>query len=147
MALDKLAKCIQDLRKLNDESPNETIQDATYYLDIFLEKLLTKEIEVVKYGCGTLRMNMICPPDDLIESGFMDWTARKIQASFEWEMDKVLSNYEEDYGLEPFTYKDAKLLCNAMDLVTKCFPKDDKDQAQFFGYKLYKKKIRGEYND
>ena len=145
MALDKLAKCIQDLRKLNDESPNETIQDAAYYLDIFLENLITKEIKVEKYGAGTLRMNMICPPDDLIESGLMDWTTRKIQASFEWEMDKVLSNYEEDYGLEPFTYKDAKLFCNAMDLLTKCFPHDDKDQVHFYGYKIYKKKIRGEY--
>ncbi len=144
MALDKLAKCIQDLRKLNDESPNETIQNAAYYLDIFLEKLITKEIEVKKYGAGTLRMNMILPPDDLIESGLMDWTTRKIEASFEWKMDQVLSNYEQNYGLEPFTYKDAELLCNARDVITKGFPKDDKEQVQFFGHKIYKKKIRRE---
>lgn len=147
MALDKLAKCIQDLRKLNDESPNETIQNATYYLDIFLEKLITKEIEVKKYGAGTLRMNMICPPDDLIESGFMDWTARRIEASFEWEMDKVLSNYEKDYGLEPFTNEDAKNLRMCMDVITGEFPHDNNGQVQFFGNKIYKKKIRGEYND
>lgn len=145
MALDKLAKCIQDLRKLNDESPNETIQNATYYLDIFLEKLITKEIEVKKYGAGTLRMNMILPPDDLIESGLMDWTTRKIQASFEWEMDKVLSNYEEDYGLEPFTDEDAKELRKCMDIFSGDIPVDPNGQVQFFGYKIYKKKIRGEY--
>ena len=145
MALDKLAKCIQDLRKFDEETPNETVHDAIVYLDIFLEKLLSREIEVKKYGCGTLRMNMIIPPDEFPPTGFLDWTKRRIEASFEWEMDKVLSNYEKDYGLEPFTNEDAKLLHRYMNVITGEFPVDDNDQVQFFGHKIYKKEIRREY--
>lgn len=138
MKIENLASCIRNLREIAKEKPNAIIDSAILYLDIFLEKLCTKEIVVEEFPTGTLRMDIIIPAYEF-EIGMENFYSEKIKASFEYKMDEILANYEQVYGLEPVTVEDALPYLNTPNYV-EIQPSDE--QMQMYGYKIYKKKVR-----
>lgn len=93
MKIENLASCIRNLRDIaKNEKPNPTIDSAILYLDIFLEKLCTKEITVEELPIGTLRMDVIIPAYEY-EIGINQYLSEKIKASLEYKIDELLANY------------------------------------------------------
>ena len=138
MRLDNLASTIQDLREMAKKEPSTPIINAIAYLDIFLEKLCTKELPPSYITAGTIHHRMILPESDWQYS--QDVLMAKICSDFEVKIDELLANYEEVYGLEPVTYEEMS------DVFTRCGDKakymHGKEQVRYMGWKIYKKKER-----
>ena len=140
MRTDKLETTIQDLRRIEEKEPNTAIHNAIVYLDLFLEKLLTKELPPSYISAGTLHHRMVCPLPEW--ESFQDQVMVKICSDFEVKIDELLENYEEAYGLEPVTYEEMDAAFEAYCNCAKYM--HGKDQVRFFGWKYYKKKVRDE---
>lgn len=138
MRLDNLATTIQDLREMAEKEPSTPITNAIAYLDIFLEKLCTKELPSSHISAGTLHHSMICPLPDW--ESFGDEYMVKIRSDFEVKIDELLANYEEAYGLEPVTNDELSEFVERVGDIAKTM--HGKSQVEFHGYKIYKKKER-----
>ena len=138
MRTDKLEATIQDLRRLEEKEPNAIIDDAITYLELFLEKLRTKELPPSYLSAGTLHHRMICPVPEFETN--QDRFMAKICSDFEIKIDELLENYEEVYGLEPVTYEELSEFMEIVGDTVKYM--HGKDHFQFYGYKIYKKKVR-----
>ena len=128
-----LARTIRSLRELEEKEPNTVIQDACSFLDIFLEKLVTKEIVFEKLPYGTLRMNLYVPPEEMNDIG-LHYAAAKITASFEYEIQKLLERYDDLRGFERVTWSDM------IPILKDDFRCDPSQPFDFWGYAFYKKK-------
>lgn len=137
MNLSFVAMCIEDLRKISKENPNEVIDRAVALLDIFLEKLCTGEIYFEKFSGAQLHIKMIVDPRYEIEKEF---ACEKIIGDFTYELSKVLSDYENAYGLEPVTYRDYNNLHPHPIYITS--DSDLDKQLETRDYVIYKKKKR-----
>lgn len=135
----KLVRCIQELQRMTKDTDDPTIHNALFYCKVLLEKINEREIIFEKYDYGTLRVNMYLPPEDIKMIGIENFAMAKIRASFQYELDKVLRNYEKAYQLEPFTQEDAEHLHESMNYY-KGLPQLDNGSIEFRGYKIYKKK-------
>lgn len=137
MRLDNLATTIQDLREMAEKEQSTPITNAIAYLDIFLEKLCTKELPSSHLSFGTLHHRMVCPLPEW--ESFHDQVMVKICSDFEVKIDELLENYEEAYGLEPVTNEELSEFMERVGDTVKY--NHGKDQFQFHGYKIYKKKV------
>ena len=138
MRLDNLATTIQDLREMAEKDPSTPITNAIAYLDIFLEKLCTKELPPSYLSAGTLHHSIVCPLSEW--ESYSDEITAKIRSAFEVKIDELLANYEEAYELEPVTVAEVEKYIEFPYL--SCLPPDKDGQAEFMGYKIYKKKVR-----
>lgn len=133
-----LATTIRDLRTIAEREPSTVFDNAVYYLGLFLEKLCTREIEIEELPAGTLRHVLIFP---LLEyEGCEDAVMAKIRSDFEPDIDRLLSNFEEAYGLEPLNYSEIEPYMNS-DMFSYR-ERNPEGQVMFKGRKVYLKRVR-----
>lgn len=130
-------KCLKSMERTEETS--ETIDDAIYWLEKFMEDLTTASIESIPFHGDVIHLRKRFPVYDVLKTDLDYWT-EEIKAEFEVHIDNMLRNYEEDYGLEPLLVKDfIHYMNNAPYALSFGYPYDR--PLILNGYKIYKKDL------
>ena len=135
--IENIASTIQDLRRIVKDEPSTPIENAISYLDMFLEKLCTHELPEKHTKGLVMHRELIYPLLTYNKTSNLVWAKLRMEA--EVQIDELLSNYEESYGLEPVTVAEVEPFLN-FEVVNK--DGNEHEQVHFKGYKIYKKKVR-----
>lgn len=107
--------------------------DALHYLKEY-QSLKTREEHL---PIGTLHFRALIPAKEW-DKGAESLMLARIEADLQVKIDELLCNYEQAYGLEPVTIREALPYLKGPNYM---IIQPSEEQMQMRGYKIYKKRV------